>query len=280
MRIYKILNNNVALIKDKMDKEVIVMGKGIAYKKNIGDFIDEKNVDKVFALSTPDVFNKFQQLLAEIPMEYFDLTDEIVELIKLHLGKRVNESIYLSLSDHIYSSLKRFREGVTIKNVMLWDIKRFYPDEFEIALKALQLIKERFDVNLPEDEAGFIAFHIVNAEDKWDNQEAYKVTKIMQEISNIVRYYFKVEFDEKSVYYYRFITHLKFFVQRFTSGNMYSDDSDNELFETVKNKYKNAYDCVEKISTHIKKNYEYELTNEEKLYLTVHIERIVYKDKR
>lgn len=36
MIIRKILNNNVAVIRDKFDQEVIVMGKGIAYQKKLG----------------------------------------------------------------------------------------------------------------------------------------------------------------------------------------------------------------------------------------------------
>lgn len=251
MKIHKVINNNVALIIDKMNHEIIVMGKGIAYKRNPGDVIDEKMVDKVFQLTTPEVFSKFQELLTEIPIEYFGLSDEIAEMVKIELGKKLNESIYLSLSDHIYSSIKRYREGITIKNVLLWDIRRFYQDEFEIGLKVLLLIKERFDISLPEDEAGSIALHIVNAEDKEDNQDVYQVTNIMQEVSNIVRYYFKVDFDEKSVYYYRFINHLKFFAQRLIKGNMHTNQDDEDLFQMIKTKYKNAYDCVEKIATHI-----------------------------
>ncbi len=277
MIIRKILNNNVALSQDKRDQEVIVMGKGIAYQKKVGDPIDEQKIDKVFSLSTKEAFNKFQELFTEIPIDYFDISDKIIESAKLTLRKKLNESIYLSLSDHIFSAVNRFKQGVIIKNALLWDIRRFYPDEYEVGLMALQLIKERFDIRFPEDEAGFIALHIVNAEVKEDTQDIYQVTKIIQEISNIVRYFFKIEFDEKSVYFYLFTSHLKFFAQRLMSENMHKDESEEDLLDVIKLKYKNAYQSVEKIATHIKNNYNYTLTNEEKLYLTVHIHRVVYK---
>ena len=37
------------------------------------------------------------------------------------------------------------------------------------------------------------------------------IMKLVKEITNIVKYQMGLDFDEESVYYYRFITHLKFF---------------------------------------------------------------------
>lgn len=276
MIIKKILNNNAVLSIDKREQEVIIMGKGIAYQKKAGEQVEGK-IDKIFALSTLEGFSKFQELLKEIPIDYFTLSDKIIEVAKLSLGEKINESIYLSLSDHIFSAVNRFKQGIVIKNALLWDIKRFYPEEYSVGLKAIQLIKEDFDIQFPEDEAGFIALHIVNATERENGQDAYQVTKIIQEITNIVRYFFQIEFNEESVYFYRFISHLKFYAQRLISENLHQDENDEDLLEVIKSKYKNSFECVEKIATHIKNNYRYTLTNEEKLYLTVHIQRIVYK---
>lgn len=277
MIILKILNNNVAVTHDKFGQEIIVMGKGIAYQKKIGEILDEQSIDKVYSLSNHDAFIKFQELLTEIPIDYFDVADQIINYAKMTLGKKLNESIYISLSDHIFSSITRFKEGITLRNALLWDIKRFYTDEFQIGLKALQLIKETFDIQFPEDEAGFLALHIVNAETPQESQDIYKVTKIIQEISDIVRYFFQMEFDEQSVAFFRFITHLKFFAQRLIGGNLHEGDNDTDLLDVIKEKHPNSYLCVGKIETYIKNNYQYNLTNEEKLYLTVHIQRIVHK---
>ena len=97
----------------------------------------------------------------------------------------------------------------------------------------------------------------------------------MQEISNIVKYYFGISFDEESVYYYRFITHLKFFSERLINEKAYKGEEDDGLLDVIKVKYKNSYECVEKISRFIEEQYNYVLANEEKLYLTIHIEKIV-----
>lgn len=277
MIIRKILNNNVAVIRDKFDQEVIVMGKGIAYQKKIGDLIDEQAVEKIYSLSTKESFIKLQDLLTEIPIEYFNVSDQIINYAKLTLGKKLNDSIYISLSDHIFTAVNRFRDGVVLKNALLWDIKRFYPEEYEVGNKALQFISKDLDIQFPDDEAGFLALHVVNAEEREESQDIYRVTKIIQEISNIVRFYFQINFDEKSVYFYRFISHLKFFAQRLVSGSMHENESDQDLLDVIKSKYKSAFLCVGKIEKYIEANYSYNLTNEEKLYLTVHIQRVVFK---
>ena len=279
MEIYKILNNNVIVSKNEHDKEIIAMRKGIAFKKKVGEHIEDELIDKVYTLSD-EVSSKFQELAAEIPVEHMKISDDIIKYVKLKLGKKLNDSIYLSLCDHISTAILRHEEGVDVKNVLLWDIKKFYKDEFEIGKHGLEMIKEKLNVQLNEDEAGFIALHIVNAEMDEKLETIYEVTKVMQEILNIVKYFFHIDFDEDSVYFYRFITHLKFFAHRLITKSSYQDEQSDDLLELIKIKYKNAYACCLKIKQFLKTNYAYDLSQEETLYLTIHIARVVYKNER
>lgn len=280
MKIFKILNNNVAVVLDEKGEEKIVMGKGICFKKRPGEEIDAKTIDKTFSLSAGEVSNKFQVLIQDIPMEHMALGEEIIAEAKQRLGKKLNDMIYISLIDHVHTSIVRFLDGVTVKNVLLWDIRRFYKEEYQIGLWAIQLIQEKCKVQLPEDEAGFIALHLANAQmDQEVMHNMYEITRIMQEIVNIVRYYFQITFNEDDVYYYRFITHLKFFSKRLVENNIYTEDDNDDLWAVIKEKYPKSYGCVEKITKFIEKKYEYELSKEEQLYLTIHVERVVSKTK-
>jgi len=210
-----------------------------------------------------------------------ELGEEIISAVSKKLGKQLNEMLYITLVDHIYTAVVRFKDGIKVKNALLWDIKRFYPDEFSLGLDALDLIEQRFAVRLPEDEAGFIALHIVNAQmDTESIQDMYQITKMIQEIINIVKYTFHVAFDEESLAFYRFVTHLKFFAMRIMNKTCYEDEEDNELYEVVKKKYHNAYLCVQNIAGFIQSKYEYALSHEEELYLMIHIERVINKSMR
>lgn len=279
MVIYKVLNNNVVVIQGDDGSEQIVMGKGIAFNRKVGDALDANLIDKTFKLTNPDVNSQFQELVISMPLEHIEVGDAIVKLATQRLGRELSETLYVGLVDHIFTALEREKEGIVLRNIMLWDIKRFYKTEYEIGIQALDLIEEKTGHRLSDDEAGSIALHIANAEmDENRIKDAYQITEIMQEITNIVRYEFNTEFNEEGVYFYRFITHLKFFAQRLLSNKSHLSFGENDLYEIIQGKYRNSFSCVLKIEEFIKKKYGYLLTDDEKLYLTIHIERIIYKE--
>lgn len=276
MKIGKVLNNNVVVIYDEGKTEKIVMGCGIAYHKKIGDRIDESKIDKVFSLVNPDTNSKLQQLLCDIPIEYMEVTEKIIEYAKTKAERVLNEFIYITLLDHIHMAVLRQKDGIAVKNVMLWDIKKFYKEEFQIGLHALDIIEEAFKIRLTEDEAGFVALHIVNAQVEQDYNSIKQigaVTKLIHQIVKIVKYHFHMDFDEDSVYYHRFVTHLKFFSLRLFQKNSYEAEQDEDLLTLVKRKYKASFECTLKVAEYIQNHYSYTISEEEKLYLTIHIEK-------
>ncbi len=281
MKIGKILNNNVVVIYEGKT-EKILMGCGIAFKKKVGDSLDENKIDKIFALENKDTNTKLQQLLKDIPMEYVEVSEKIIEYARTKAERNLNDFIYITLLDHMHMAIIRQKEGICVKNIMLWDIKKFYREEFQIGLKALDMIEEAFAVRLPEDEAGFIALHIVNAQmdDNYNGiQEIEEVTKLIHQIVNIVKYHFQMKFDEESVYYHRFVTHLKFFALRLFQKSNYEGQQDEDLLALVKTKYKSAYECTLKIASYIANTYSYTVSEEEQLYLTIHIEKAIRQNR-
>lgn len=275
MLISKILNNNVVITLNDENEEIIVMGRGIGYQKSKGDLIDSEKVNKIFRISNEDTSNKLQELLNNIPIEHMKISNEIIEYAESTLGKKLNDNIYISISDHSYTAINRMKKGITIKNAVLWETKNLYKDEFAIGVKALDIIEKNYGVRLPDDEAGFIALHIVSAQLDNGHTIVHDITKIMQDILNIVRYQFAIEFKESSVFYYRFITHLKFFAQRLLSDSTYKEERDSELLAIIKDKYSEAFQCIKKIEIFIKNQYNYRLTDDEIIYLTIHVAKIV-----
>ncbi|WP_312540713.1 BglG family transcription antiterminator LicT [Enterococcus sp.] len=280
MIINKVLNNNVVITSDADENEMIVMGRGIAFKKKVGDRIPEETVDKVYRLDNPIVLNQFQELVADLPVEYLELSNQIIEYARGELTSPINDTIYISLTDHMHSAIERAKKGVTVKNVLLWDIKRFFPDEYRVGQKTIEKIGDMYGVDLPDDEAGFVALHLVNAQTENEDQgNIAALTQTMQEIINIVKYFFKTTFDEDSVYFYRFTTHLRFFVSRMLNQTQHRDETDEELLAMVRQKYHNAFQCVQKINTFLLKKYAYQMSSDEQMYLTIHIARLVQKNR-
>ncbi|SHH68368.1 MULTISPECIES: BglG family transcription antiterminator LicT [Clostridium] len=274
MLISKVLNNNVVTIKNEDNQESVVMGRGIAFQKKKGDEIDEEKIDKIFVLKNKSINDKLITLVNDIPAEYLEISEEVIKYAEEMLNTKLNENIYLTLTDHISFSINRYNNNLEMKNVMLWDIKRLHKPEFDIGIKALKIIKDKTDISLPEDEAASIAMHILNGELNQDMPQIVDIINLINEVLKIVKYHFNIDFDEESINYYRFITHLKFFAQRMVNGKYYEDD-DNELFEIIRLKYPKSYECTKKIEGFIKQKFNSQLTKEEKLYLIVHTARVV-----
>lgn len=277
MIIKKILNNNVVITTNYQMEEIIVMGKGLAYGKQAGDNIDMNKINKTFEVSLKPSQRKMINMLKDIPLEYMEISDCVIKEAKVDL--EVDDSLYISLTDHIHTSIERYKEGVYLKNHMLFEIKNFYPKEFELGLLTLELIKEKYGINMEEDEAAFLALHIVSSEVGRNISDIYEMTNFILEIIGIVKDYFKLELDEDSLSYYRFVTHLKFFGLRVFNKIKQVEDItlNNDLLEIMKEKYVESYLCTSKIQSHIEKTYHYELNDEEVLYLTIHVAKIISK---
>ncbi|MDO4501426.1 MAG: CAT RNA binding domain-containing protein [Erysipelotrichaceae bacterium] len=111
MKIRKILNNNSALVLDEDNQEVVVIGKAIAFKKKVGDVINPAAIEKKFCLSSQSLNAKFQEVLVSLPLEEISVVSKIIDEIKMRLGKKISDSIYVSLSDHIHFALKNYEKG-------------------------------------------------------------------------------------------------------------------------------------------------------------------------
>lgn len=280
MKINRLINNNIVSVnEDGIEK--IVMGKGLGFGKKSGDSVDESRVEKIFIIEKNEDIDKYLQLLKEIPVEYFIFSEEIISEADEKFGKKMNSSIHISLADHIYNSVKRNRDNITIKNVLTYDIRRYYPEHYNIGIGAIDTLNEKYNLDLNEDEASFIALHIINSySDNTGNSEVEEITSIINAVLKIIKYEFNQDLRESSIHYDRFITHLKFFAKRVISNEKYEGAIDFDLFELVKTKYKLAYEVSLKVKKFIEETYGYEVKNDELLYLTVHIENIINKTNK
>lgn len=259
---------------DDKNNEILVMGCGLGFKKVAGDEIDESLIERVYTCNEKTNSSQLISLLEKIPLEHIQATNEIISFAKASLGKKLNQNIYITLADHINFAIERSRQGLQMKNALLWEIKKLYNHEFLVGKEALHIIKRRLGIELPEDEAGFIALHFVNAlMDDLSMEKTTDMTRMIQNVLNIIKYHFNLELDEYSVHYERFITHLKFFAQRIFMG-ITIDDQDDQFIEVLKRKYKSEYECTLKVKEYIQKEFNWKLSEDEMIYLTIHINRI------
>ena len=275
--IEKVINNNIISAYEKSGAEVIVMGRGIGFKKKQGEVVPADQISKIFRIKSRTLAEQFKELLANMPLERVRISDEIISHAKDHLKLKLNQSIYVTLTDHINFAIERVSQGIEPQNALLWEIKRFYPQEFQLGIYALELIRDRLGILLPEDEAGFIALHFVNAEYGTDIRDAVKFPDQMQAIVDIVERDLGILLDESSLHYERFMTHIKFLIQRIYRKELLSSE-DRELSLLMQRKYPREYQCSVKVAEYIMQATGSRLSEEEIMYLSVHIRRVTTID--
>ncbi len=278
MKIIKVLNNNAAITLNENGQEIVVMGSGIAFQKKKDDLIDRENVERIFSAENKEVSSRILKMADTISMEYFDVSEEIYRYSQGVLGVEINESVIFTLADHISFAIERLKIGMEITNPLVWEVKRYYIDEFKVGKDSLGIIEKKLGILLPEDEAASIALHLVNARVDKSISEVVKIIKILQDLLNIVKYHYKIDFDDEVLAYQRMVTHLKFFAQRIVIGQNLEDDSD-QLHDMIKGQYPEAYKCACKIKDYVLESYGFKVSNSELTFLTVHIERVVNSSK-
>ncbi len=142
---------------------MVVMSCGIGFKK-AGDRLDESLIEKVFTtLNNSELSERYKALLAEIMLACVTTANQIITLARQHLTGELHNIIYITLTDNIHFALQHYAQGLDIKNALLWEIKKLYPAEFVVGLQAVTLIAQQLEATLPENGAGFIALHFINA---------------------------------------------------------------------------------------------------------------------
>lgn len=270
----RVYNNNVVLSENKRGEEVIFVGKGLAYGLSKGDTIDLEKAEKTFELSR-ESNQKFIDLIKDVSPEDILLCERVITYIKEQSNKEIDDSIYVTLTDHIINMIDRIRMGIDFDSAILLNIKSLYKQEYYIALQVVKILRKELNMKIDDSEASFITLHIVNAEMSSNMMQMYEVTTIMEAILGIVRNEFNIT-ENNSDSYDRFITHCRFFVQRVVNREYLDKDPSTyeQMFKVMLDLYKKQYSCVHKIADYIEKKYNYLVEDDERMYLLIHLVKL------
>lgn len=273
MKVEKVINNNIVSSTDQDGNEVVVMGKGIGYKCVVGQPIKQEAIEKIFRIENHDNMERFKVLLKNLPMEYIRLSNEIISYAKSHLNIELSQTVYLTLTDHISFVIDQYKAGNTYPNMLDEEIRRFYPEEYEVGKYALSLIYEKTDCKLPDNEASSIALHIVNAEFDQRVKDTLTMINLMKDMLCMIEDDLEIE-DKDSLYKGWLVINLKFLANRMLKIQPYENQPDPQLTQFSRLHYTREYALADRIKQVISDKYECEMTEEEKLYLVLHIGRI------
>lgn len=279
MVITRIYNNSCASVTDDDGQDMIVTGRGVVFGKKAGDTLDEALVEKRYRLSDPGLSSRLGTILSSISQAdvYLSISEEILSMIRSQ-GYPVKESLLLTLTDHISTSLEREQTGVVLANPLLSDIRQLYHKQYQLARQAAQIIAQHTGITVSPDEIGFITLHIVTASTDGRFDDLLEITHIIQKILTVIESTFKVHLNENSLRYERFIRHLQFFARRILDPA--SEQETNLLMYNMgRLEFPDAFLCVKDIARMIERDYHRKVSDAEQGYLIYHIMNVILETR-
>ncbi|WP_033163690.1 PRD domain-containing protein [Sharpea azabuensis] len=266
----KFLNNNSLVAVDNEGNEYVLLGKGISFSGKIGEQVDDSKIEKIFDAKEK---SKLEALVENIPQQYFDLAVEIIDYVEAQLNTKLNNIIYITLTDHVAYLKERYNQGLIIANSLKQPIKRYYKKEFKVSRKIVELLEDEFDIELNDDEVASIALHIINAEqDDSTIHDSMTMIKYVEQIMQIIRYQTNMDIDQDDLDYQRLQNHIEFFLQRVIHGEK---QSESPLFDMVVKSYPEAYRIALKVSKYVEEKLHVDIHDDELTYMIIHIQRII-----
>ncbi|UZW15984.1 PRD domain-containing protein [Clostridium pasteurianum] len=267
--IKKILNNNVVIAKEG-NKEFILVGNGIGFDFHKGNIVPSKRIEKVFVRENTEIDNNYDKVLETIDNKIIGISEEIICMAEMDIGVKLSKPIHVSLPDHINFSLRRMEKKIKIENPFLNELKVLYPKEYSIASKALEMINVRFNVELPQDEIGFICLHIKAAIEESGIGTQLEYTKKIKDIMDLISNLIGRTLHKDSLEYARTLTHINFMLERILTGKTVN----NLLLDTIKDKFSKEYAIAIKLSLKIEALFSVRVPEDETGYLAVHLKRL------
>ncbi len=272
MIVVKNINNNVSLCLDSKNNEVIVFGKGVGFIKPPYEIPLEK-IEKTFYNVKEEQIN----LINLMPVDILEVSVDIVDYANQKLGNQFESNVVFTLADHISFAIKRHEQNIKLKMPLLQEIEQTYEEECYIGKKALKMIENKIAVKLPKSEAASIAMHLVNYEALQKNTEENDYGNIVNSCITSLEKILNCSVNKDSFSYYRFVTHLYYLIKRIRNNEMI-ESQNAQLFQALKKEFPDVLKSALDIKKIIKELLDRELSDEELVYLMLHINRLCSRE--
>lgn len=270
MRIIKKINNNVALALDSAGKETVVFGRGIGFPAMPYELTDLSKIQRTFY----DVKSSYVELSATLPEDLILLAADIVEMARCELDCELNPNLSFTLADHLSFAIERSQNGLELQSPLAYDIAHFYPVEIGLGKKALEIIRQRKGIQLPGGEATNIALHLINGEmEHSDIHETLAVTKVIRDVTNLIEETLCITLDTTGFNYSRFIMHIRYLLLRMRQGTQETNGMSSAMRPLIQ-QYPDIYRCTMRVVGYFSRNFQWECSEDEILYLFMHINRL------
>ena len=274
MKVIKKINNNVVICLDHNNRELVAFGRGIGFPAAPYELDDLSKIDRTYY----GVNSSYMGLVNEIPEEVFEVAAKIVDMAVNYIDCELSSNLVFTLADHINFAIERNQRNMNLRNPFLYDIRYFYEKEMDIGNLAVKMIRRYLKVSLPEEEAGNIALHFINAEALSEKENEFNVSDtVVEEVTYLIEKELNIRIKREDFNYSRFVSHLQYQMKRKDAVSSISSDN-IKLYMEMKEEFPVIYQCVLKIRDYMAGKLDWELSEEELLYLILHVNRLYARE--
>lgn len=274
LQLIKAINTSAAIGLDSNEHEVVVFGKGIGFPKMPYELTDLTRIERTFY----DVEPRYLETLSGLQEPILMASADLVEQAEINLDCSLNPNLPFTLADHLQFAMERVNQGIEIAAPLAYDVQHLYPDEYELGELALDILQDYTGCRLPQIEATNVALHLINAElEAGDSHAVMQMLGIIEEVDEIVEQNLHIKLDKESFHYSRFTMHLRYLFQRLATGAPLENTSGGML-RTLAREYPDVYFCARKVVEHLQRAHNWHCSEDETLYLMLHIHRVQNKD--
>ncbi|EHZ2966224.1 PRD domain-containing protein [Enterococcus faecalis] len=276
--IKQIFNNNAALIQIDEQSQAVAKGKGIAFEKKKGDFVDVKQIEKLFTLDSETSIKNLYFLLKDIPIDVVTATYEIIQMVREDYGIKVLDYIYITIGDHIYGVYRRYKDG-KYQESMFPDFSKEYPTEYKVAEKALNIVNRSLEISLPKSEIKNLALHFINAggevEEERELNEQRDAKALVDIVKTVLTNHGICRKNSSEDYYDRLMIHLQYLIERILESKGTQAMISSQIVADVRRNYPESFEIATEIFNEVKEKLNRDVGIDEHFYFIIHIQRII-----
>ena len=274
-RITKILNHNSFMgIESKNDQECLIMGKGVAFGKKVGQTVSVTGDVRVYSLKELTDRGEAREIIKSVSPLCLELANEVLNQAEEEFGK-VDRSIIFTMADHLDFAVRRIQNGEQISNPLTDDIRIMFYKEYKVAGCIRDLLKEKLGIRIDEHEIGYIALHVHAAIVDENVSQAMEIARTVRECICMVEEETGKSIDVMSLSYNRLMNHVRYMVARAIHGEKLK----MSLNDYMSVKFPGPYMTAEKICRKMEKSLKLPIPDIEIGYLAMHLERMMDREE-
>lgn len=274
-RITKILNHNSFMgIESKNDQECLIMGKGVAFGKKVGQTVSVTGDARIYSLKELTDRGEAKEIIKSVSPLCLELANEVLDQAEEEFGK-VDRSILFTMADHLDFAVRRIQNGEQISNPLTDDIRIMFYKEYKVAGCIRDLLKEKLGIRIDEHEIGYIALHVHAAIVDENVSQAMEIARTVRECICMVEEETGKSIDVMSLSYNRLMNHVRYMVARAIHGEKLK----MSLNDYMSVKFPGPYMTAEKICRKMEKSLKLPIPDIEIGYLAMHLERMMDREE-